>query len=165
RGPTAVIHALPPRMWPGSALPARRWTVRVPHPGAANREWRVRGTLLPAQLSPFTGIAVPVLEPQPRELATWARAVVAGGTSTVLSLWDPQAARPDTRHPEVSSAEAVRHFRRTASPEAYRLAAHLAAIAPLTVPVMRLVAKAVPWSATTTHLAEVFLSGLMRLAE
>ncbi|MEV7365471.1 SAV_2336 N-terminal domain-related protein [Streptomyces sp. NPDC091299] len=165
RGPTAVIHALPPRMWPGSALPARRWTVRVPHPGAANREWRVRDTLLPAELSAFTGIAVPVLEPQPRELATWARAVVAGGTSTVLSLWEPQAARPDTRHPQVSSAEAVRHFRRTASPEAYRLAAHLAAIAPLTVPVMRLVAKAVPWSATTTHLAEVFLSGLMRLAE
>ncbi|MFF3915857.1 SAV_2336 N-terminal domain-related protein [Streptomyces sp. NPDC001852] len=165
RGPTAVIHALPPRMWSGSALPARNWRVRVPYPGAANGEWRVRDTLLPAELSRFTGVAVPVLEPRPRELAAWARAVVAGGTSTVLSLWDPQAARPDTRRPELSSAEAVRHFRRTASPEAYRLAAHLAAIAPLTVPVMRLVAEAVPWSATTTHLAEVFLSGLMRLAE
>ncbi|MFH9090531.1 SAV_2336 N-terminal domain-related protein [Streptomyces sp. NPDC017673] len=165
RGPTAVIHTLPPRMWPGSALPTRRWTVRVPRPGAGNREWRVRDTLLPSELSRFTGIAVPVLEPRPRELATWARAVVAGGTSTVLSLWDPQAARPDTGRPEMTSAEAVRHFRRTASPEAYRLAAHLAAIAPLTVPVMRLVAEAVPWSATTTHLAEVFLSGLMRIAE
>ncbi|MFJ3798461.1 SAV_2336 N-terminal domain-related protein [Streptomyces sp. NPDC090088] len=164
-GPTAVIHALPPRMWPGSALSARRWAVRVPYPGAANREWRVRDTLLPTELSPFTGIAVPVLEPGPRELGTWARAVVAGGTSTVLSLWDPHTIRPDTGHSTVSSAEAVRHFRRTASPEAYRLAAHLAAIAPLTVPVMRLVAEAVPWSATTTHLSEVFLSGLMRLAE
>ncbi|MEU6578271.1 SAV_2336 N-terminal domain-related protein [Streptomyces sp. NPDC046805] len=165
RGPTAVIHALPPRMWPGSALPTRRWTVRVPRPGAANTGWRVRDTLLPAELSRFTGIAVPVLEPRPRELATWARAVVAGGTSTVLSLWDPQAARTDTGRPEMTSAQAVRHFRRTASPEAYRLAAHLAAIAPLTVPVMRLVAEAVTWSATTTHLAEIFLSGLIRLAE
>ncbi|MFF3248386.1 SAV_2336 N-terminal domain-related protein [Streptomyces sp. NPDC002870] len=164
-GPTAVIHALPPRMWAGSALPVRRWSVHVPHPGAANSEWRVRDTLLPPELSRFTGSAVPVLEPKPRELAAWARTIVAGGSSSVLSLWDPQAAHASIEPTEVSSDQAVRQFRRTASPEAYRLAAHLAAIAPLTVPVMRLVAEAVPWSATTAHLSEVFLGGLMRLAE
>ncbi|MER6122838.1 SAV_2336 N-terminal domain-related protein [Streptomyces sp. NPDC001795] len=164
-GPTAVIHALPPRMWAGSALPVRRWSVRVPHPGAANSKWRVRDTLLPPELSRFTGSAIPVLEPKPRELAAWARTTVAGGSSTVLPLWDPRAVRTSAEPAEVSSDEAVRQFRRTASPEAYRLAAHLAAIAPLTVPVMRLVAEAVPWSATTAHLSEVFLGGLMRLAE
>lgn len=165
RGPTAVIHALPPRMWPGSAFSARRWSVRVPHPGAANSEWRVRDPLLPPELSRFTGRPVPVLEPRPRELATWARTTVAGGSSAVLPLWDPGAAHGPARRAAVTGDRAVRQFRRTASPEAYRLAAHLAAIAPLTVPVMRLVAEAVPWSATTAHLAEVFLGGLLRLAE
>ncbi|WP_086860245.1 hypothetical protein [Streptomyces milbemycinicus] len=56
-------------------------------------------------------------------------------------------------------------FREAASPEAYRLAAHLAAVAPLPVPVMRLVQTAVEWQADTGHLAEVFLGGLMRPAE
>jgi hypothetical protein len=41
------------------------------------------------------------------------------------------------------------------------LAAHLAAVAPVTVPVMRLVHAAVSWPAETAHLAEVFLGGLM----
>lgn len=165
RGPTAVVHALPHRMWSGSALPARRWSVRVPHPGAANSEWRVRDPLLPPELSGFTGRPIPVLEPRPRELATWARMTVAGGSSAVLPLWDGGATDVPTLPAGATGAEAVRRFRRTASPEAYRLAAHLAAIAPLTVPVMRLVAEAVPWSATTAHLAEVFLGGLLRLAE
>ncbi|MER6628031.1 SAV_2336 N-terminal domain-related protein [Streptomyces sp. NPDC000987] len=165
-GPTAVIHALPARMWAGSALPARRWSVRVPHPGARNADWRVRDTLLPPELSPFQGPAVPVLEPSPPKLADWARVTVAGGQSTVLPLWDPRSASGPREQPAgTSAARAVRQFRRTASPEAYRLAAHLAAIAPLTVPVMRLVTEAVPWGATTAHLAEVFLGGLMRLAE
>lgn len=164
-GPTAIIHALPARMWRGSALPVRRWSVHVPQPGAANGEWRIRDPLLPPEISPFTGIAVPVLEPAPRELAAWARMTVAGGTSTALPLWDPRADREHTAPEPLSGDQAVRQFRRTASPEAYRLAAHLAAIAPLTVPVMRLVAEAVPWSATTAHLSEVFLGGLMRHAE
>jgi hypothetical protein len=56
----------------------------------------------------------------------------------------------------------VLRFRDTASPQAYRLAAHLAAVAPVSVPVMRLVQAAVPWRAETAHLAEVFLGGLMR---
>ncbi|NUP43475.1 MAG: hypothetical protein HOY76_42255 [Streptomyces sp.] len=56
-------------------------------------------------------------------------------------------------------------FREAASPEAYRLAAHLAAVAPLPVPVMRLVQTAVEWQVDTGHLAEVFLGGLMRPTE
>ncbi|GAB2809553.1 SAV_2336 N-terminal domain-related protein [Streptomyces daliensis] len=62
----------------------------------------------------------------------------------------------------VRAAEAVLRFRDAASPEAYRLAAHLAAVAPLSVPVMRLVRSAVPGRVGTAHLAEVFLGGLMR---
>ncbi|MBL1101751.1 SAV_2336 N-terminal domain-related protein [Streptomyces coffeae] len=181
-GPTAVVHALPPRMWRGSGLSARRWSVRSPHPGAANTAWRIRDTLLPPELSSFHGTAVPVLEPTPRELAAWVRMTVSTGASTVLPLWDATASaldEPDGGTPPEKEARqaspgrlaasdgsrAVRQFRRIASPDAYRLAAHLAAISPLTVPVMSLVVKAVPWPATTAHLAEVFLGGLMHIAE
>lgn len=187
-GPTAVLHALPPRMWDGSGLPAARWSVQAPYPGAANATWRVRDPLLPAELSAFGGTPVPVLEPDPRALAAWVRLTVTGGGGAGLWLWDEQqAAAGRGRHGETGggagargkgrgqaagsgsavadAARRVRDFRRTVSPEAYRLAAHLAAVSPLTVPVMRLVASSVPWQATTTQLAEVFLGGLMQLAE
>ncbi|MBP8540007.1 hypothetical protein GWI24_44620, partial [Streptomyces sp. MK37H] len=59
----------------------------------------------------------------------------------------------------------VQRFRDAASPEAYRLAAHLAAVAPLPVPVMRMVQKAVDGRTDTGRLAEVFLGGLMRPVE
>ncbi|MBP5942657.1 hypothetical protein F3K43_47910 [Streptomyces sp. LBUM 1476] len=58
-------------------------------------------------------------------------------------------------------AGSAQHFRDAATPEAYRLAAHLAAVTPLSVPVMRLVQREVP-AARPSHLAEVFLGGLIR---
>ncbi|MEU6422788.1 SAV_2336 N-terminal domain-related protein [Streptomyces spiralis] len=177
QGPTAVVHALPARMWAGSALSARRWTVRPSHAGAANVRWRVRDPVLPPELNPFRGIPVPVLEPSPEALTGWVRATVSDGLSTTLPLWQPDPNRPAPAGEAAATAttrartgrtapsaatQVVREFRRAASPESYRLAAHLAALSPLTVPVMRLVAQAVPWKTDTAHLAEVFLSGLMR---
>lgn len=66
-----------------------------------------------------------------------------------------------TQSPD-DAAKAVLRFRAAASPQAYRLAAQLAALAPLSVPVMRLTQEALGAEVTTGHLAEVFLSGLMR---
>ncbi|MFE9824276.1 SAV_2336 N-terminal domain-related protein [Streptomyces sp. NPDC005791] len=176
-GPTAVIHTLPPRMWRGSGLPTRRWSVRAPGPGAANSTWRVRDPVLPEPL-PASGMTpVPVLTPSPRSFADWARVTASGGPGGVLALWDAEAAerqRPSgvrassrtkgSARRVLPDAE-VRRFRRAVSPEAYRLAAHLAAVSPLTVPVMRLVVHSLPRPVTTAHLAEVFLSGMLRPAE
>ncbi|MFF4827962.1 SAV_2336 N-terminal domain-related protein [Streptomyces sp. NPDC001312] len=177
QGPTAVVHALPARMWAGSALPARRWTVCPPHAGAANTHWQVRDPVLPPELNRFRGIPVPILEPSPEALTGWVRATVSDGLSATLPLWQTDRNRlapksdagatakkqaPAGRAAPSAATQVVREFRRAASPESYRLAAHLAALSPLTVPVMRLVAQAVPWKTDTAHLAEVFLSGLMR---
>ncbi|MCZ7413683.1 MULTISPECIES: SAV_2336 N-terminal domain-related protein [unclassified Streptomyces] len=188
-GPTAVVHALPPRMWRGSGLPVVTRRVRLPGPGAANATWRVHRPDALAGLPGeepgrrlADGVPVPVLEPSGPALADWARLTASGGAGA-LSLWDTEAAerrpvrgrRParsaaaddtadDAGDPGRADAE-VRHFRRTVSPDAYRLAAHLAAVSPLTVPVMRLVARSLARPVTTAHLAEVFLSGLLRPAE
>ncbi|MEV5594608.1 SAV_2336 N-terminal domain-related protein [Streptomyces sp. NPDC052496] len=166
RGPTGVVHALPAHMWGGSGLRAEPWRVTTRRRGAANDTWDVTDALLPAGFADdFRGVPVPVLEPRRAAVAAWARLVASPGASAELPLLAPPAApgvRPvaGTRTPD--AADAVLRFRDAASAPAYRLAAHLAAVSPITVPVMRLVLEAVPWPAETSHLAEVFLGGLMR---
>jgi MinD-like ATPase involved in chromosome partitioning or flagellar assembly len=159
RGPVAVLHTLPPDMWEASGISAERWQATTRRIGGANTSWRIVDPVLPAQLSRFDDIPVPVLEPTADSLRVWARLLASPGITVEL----PLLSHPD-RHASVAPARDLRsaqHFRDAATPEAYRLAAHLAAVAPLSVPVMRLVQTAVPWPATTSHLAEVFLGGLV----
>ncbi|MGW3465907.1 SAV_2336 N-terminal domain-related protein, partial [Streptomyces olivaceoviridis] len=139
---------------------AERWQVTTRRIGGANAAWEVGDPLLPRELSAFQGVPVPVLEPTPESLRDWARLLASPGTTVEL----PLLAGPDL-YGSVAAARdltSAQHFRDAATPEAYRLAAHLAAVSPLSVPVMRLVQSAVPWRATTSHLAEVFLGGLVR---
>ncbi|MEV7193737.1 SAV_2336 N-terminal domain-related protein [Streptomyces sp. NPDC093510] len=165
-GPTAIMHTLPAHLWDGSGIRSEPWLVTSRRRGAANDTWEVTDPLLPAGLGEeFGRVPVPVLEPYPPAIAIWARLVASPGASARLPLLrPPHAGAPrgsaDTRGADAPSA--VLRFRDAASPAAYRLAAHLAAVSPLTVPVMRLVQAAVPWEADTAQLAEVFLGGLMR---
>ncbi|GAA4809399.1 SAV_2336 N-terminal domain-related protein [Streptomyces ziwulingensis] len=160
RGPVAVLHTLPPDMWEASGISAERWQATTRRIGGANTSWKIVDPLLPPELSRFEDIPVPVLEPAAGSLGVWARLLASPGTTVEL----PLLTRPD-RYAAVAPARdlsSAQHFRDAATPGAYRLAAHLAAVAPLSVPVMRLVQTAVPWPATTSHLAEVFLGGLIR---
>ncbi|MFP3986301.1 SAV_2336 N-terminal domain-related protein [Streptomyces sp. E11-3] len=169
QGPTAIMHTLPAHLWDGSGIRSEPWLVTSRRRGAVNDTWEVTDPLLPPGLGEgFTGVPVPVLEPYPPAITAWARLVASPGASAKLPLLEPPHAktprgRADTRGTDAPSA--VLRFRDAASQEAYRLAAHLAAVSPLTVPVMRLVQAAVPWRADTAHLAEVFLGGLMRQVE
>lgn len=169
QGPTAVVHALPSHMWDASGIRSEQWSVTTRRRGAANHTWEVTDPLLPPGLGDrFPGVPVPVLEPYPPAVATWARLVASPGASAELPLLAPPGARGlrgEAATRGTDPADAVLRFRDAASPQAYRLAAHLAAISPLTVPVMRLVQAAVPWRSDTAHLAEVFLGGLMRQAD
>ncbi|AOR34174.1 hypothetical protein BFF78_26770 [Streptomyces fodineus] len=154
-GPVAILHTLPPALWDGSGIQADRWQATTRRPGGAGTSWRISDRVLPID---FTGVPVPVLQPAADSLRAWTELLTSPGTTVEL----PLLARP-RGHAPVGSRElgSLQHFRDAASPEAYRLAAHLAAVSPLTVPVMRLVQSAVPWQARTTHLAEVFLGGLV----
>ncbi|WP_189311633.1 SAV_2336 N-terminal domain-related protein [Streptomyces brasiliensis] len=158
QGPVAVLHTLPPALWDGSGIQADRWQATTRRPGGANTSWEITDRVLPRELVEFTGVPIPVLQPTGASLRTWAGLLTSPGTTVEL----PMLARPrrlaPVASPEVGS---LQHFRDAASPEAYRLAAHLAAVSPVSVPVMRLVQSAVPWEARTTHLAEVFLGGLI----
>ncbi|OMI41127.1 hypothetical protein SPAR_02366, partial [Streptomyces sparsogenes DSM 40356] len=170
QGPAAVLHALPPRLWEGSGIRAQRWQVRTRRPGSPGTDWAVADPVLPPELARFDGLPVPVLEPEAGPLADWARLIASASGTAVLPLLAPPrprrpAAAPSTPARPGDDLSRLMRFREAASPEAYRLAAHLATVAPLPVPVMRLVQAAVPWQAETGHLAEVFLGGLMRPTE
>lgn len=160
RGPVAVLHTLPPDMWEASGIAAESWRVTTRRTGGANTAWEIADPVLPRGLADFDGVPVPVLEPAAGSLRDWARLLASPGTTVEL----PLLAGPNRFGAVAPSRDlsSVQHFRDAATPEAYRLAAHLAAVSPLSVPVMRLVQTAVPWKAGTSDLAEVFLGGLVR---
>lgn len=158
-GPTALIHVLPRPLWSGTGLTADMWHVSALRAGAANTHWHVAHPVLPPSLADFTTVPIPVLELTPPGLASWATALTTLGQPIPLRLWAPRNAAP--AKPAVDASAAALTFSRTASPQSVRLAAHLAAMAPLTVPVMQLVHSCLPGSHHTAVLAEVFLSGLL----
>ncbi|MFI0187343.1 SAV_2336 N-terminal domain-related protein [Streptomyces sp. NPDC017082] len=167
-GPVAVLHTLPRRMWDGTGIRAEHWRVTTHRQTAANATWRVTDPVLPPALRPFDGVPVPVLAPEPGAVTAWTRLVGSTGTSALLPLLAPAPRRPRTDAPGAARTRAPREpyaevlrFRSFASAEAYRLAAHLAAVAPLPVPAMQLVRQALGATVDAGHLAEVFLSGLL----
>ncbi|MGI5413826.1 FxSxx-COOH system tetratricopeptide repeat protein [Streptomyces chartreusis] len=164
-GPTAVIHTLPEPLREYSGIKSRQWRVTTRRAGAANQTWEICDPVLPPELLPFDGLPVPVLELSPTSVETWARLVSNRGATAELPLLTPaMPALPTPSEARFSARDAGQElltFRAVATPEAYRLAAHLAAVAPLTVPVMRLVQSALGDHVHVSHLAEVFLGGLM----
>lgn len=115
-GPTAVLHALPERLWEGSGIRAEEWEVTTRRRGAPNHTWLVSDPVLPPELAPYDGVPVPVLAPTPESLGTWARLVGSPGTSAVLPLL---ASRTSTRPYAATRApggDGLLRFRRAASP-------------------------------------------------
>ncbi|WKX73219.1 SAV_2336 N-terminal domain-related protein [Streptomyces sp. XD-27] len=97
-GPTAVVHALPPRLWQGSGIRAERWRVTTRRPGAANVDWSVADPVLPPELAAFDGVPVPVLEPAAEPMADWARLLSSpSGTALLPLLSRPRPARGPAR--------------------------------------------------------------------
>lgn len=163
-GPTAVVQALPTRLWGSTGLGARQWQVTTHRRGGPTHAWHVTDPDLPPNLVSFDSVAVPILEPTPAAVADWAQLIASPGATALLPLWDDSrpGAEPSIADTDRSNAaEAVMRFREAASPEAYRLAAHVAAVSPVTPPVMRLVQAALPLPTDPGHLMEVFLGGLM----
>ncbi|MEU9851925.1 SAV_2336 N-terminal domain-related protein [Streptomyces sp. NPDC047974] len=170
-GPTAIVHALPAHLWASTGIGAQRWQVTSHRRGGPTRAWHVTDPDLPPGLVDFDSVPVPVLEPTPAGIADWARVVASSGGTALLPLWNggrPRSGRSAAPEADTHAgarrgddAEAVLRFRDAATPEAYRLAAHLAAVSPVTPPVMRLVQSALGPPTDAGHLMEVFLGGLM----
>lgn len=164
--PTVIINMLPQRLWADCAPPFHAVRMRAHAPGVPNSRLVVEGRFgdIDVQLH---GLPIPVLELERRWLRSWADLVAgtSGGWVNGCAVF-ARTLDGETEHQDdvalVTPDERIRHFRAQASPTAYQLATFLAAGAPLTLRVMRLVQGAMLPSSTSAHLAEVFLSGLLR---
>ncbi|KOV63267.1 SAV_2336 N-terminal domain-related protein [Streptomyces sp. MMG1121] len=161
--PLAVVQPLPPRLWGRTALPAE--------PGVLVRQAEVGGRLVflpddePWEEPAPDARPVPVLQPTPDAFGAFARLLAGAGPTSArawAALTGPRTAPPSSVGAYApSDDELLRAFRAGASPGALRLAVYLAA-APLTLPVMQLVQRAMLPDTGPMELAEVLLGGLLR---
>ncbi|AZM62460.1 MULTISPECIES: SAV_2336 N-terminal domain-related protein [unclassified Streptomyces] len=174
RMPVAVVQPLPEHLWRDTALPATPGLLSAPHPVAPSATL----AFTPYDFTPYDAsgpghrlppegmLPLPVLEPAPEWLSNWARLVAApGGTAFPGAVADLRpAVLADAGHRadlgRLTPEELVLRFRGSASPEAFRLAGHLALGRP-DLPVMRLVQAAIDPDPRPQHIAEVILSGLL----
>ncbi|MGW2699080.1 SAV_2336 N-terminal domain-related protein [Streptomyces sp. NPDC001340] len=184
RMPLAVVQPLPEHLWRDTALPTTPGRLSAPHPAAAaatltftpyERQERHEHHESYDSAVPYgprgldeshDAVPLPVLESEPAWLAHWAALLTtAGGAefpAAVAELGRPLPARSGDRTDVglLTAEELVLRFRATASPEAFRLAGHLAVGRP-DLPVMRLVQAALEPDPRPQHLAEVILSGML----
>ncbi|MEU6497681.1 SAV_2336 N-terminal domain-related protein [Streptomyces sp. NPDC046984] len=166
RMPLAVIQPLPERLWPTTTLSAEPGLITAPAAAAPTATLSFTPYDVDTPFPPRSCLPLPVLEPGPDWLATWATLIAnpGGGRTPGAVAWLPPAPTAPAEHaPDITSLppeNLVLRFRATASPEAFRLAGHLALAVP-SVPVMRLVQHTLVHGPRPQHLAEVILSGML----
>ncbi|WP_432080746.1 SAV_2336 N-terminal domain-related protein [Streptomyces sp. WAC 04229] len=166
RTPLAVLQPLPEQLWRDTALPPVPGRLSAPHRAAPSASLAFTPYDDTAPPAPGGTVHLPVLEPGPEWLANWASLVASpGGTrhpGAAAVLHRPLPADADDRADvaRLSAGELVLRFRASASPQAFRLAGHLALGRP-DLPVMRLVQAAVEPEPRPQHLAEIILSGML----
>ncbi|MFJ3333217.1 SAV_2336 N-terminal domain-related protein [Streptomyces sp. NPDC086766] len=169
--PVAVVQPLPERLWRTTALPTVPALLSAPGRAAPNSACAVdaygSGEL------PDGVLPLPVLEASAPWLAHWAelvgsasRAALPGAVGLLGGAPPPAPVDEEGRGDvaRLSPEELVLRFRSIASPQAFRLAGHLAVGRP-ELPVMRLVQAAIEDAPHPQHLAEVILSGVLTTAD
>ncbi|MEV2197492.1 SAV_2336 N-terminal domain-related protein [Streptomyces phaeochromogenes] len=165
RMPVAVVQPLPERLWRTTALPATTARLAAPGPAAPNSAYDVDSYAM--EDLPRDVLPLPVLEASAPWLANWSALVAGGGRLPgavgLLGTAPPPAPVDEWGRSDVerlSPEELLLRFRSLASPEAFRLAGHLA-VGRAELPVMRLVHAAIERNPQPQHLAEVILSGAL----
>ncbi|MER8044743.1 SAV_2336 N-terminal domain-related protein [Streptomyces sp. NPDC094032] len=162
--PVALLQPLPERLWRHTAAPAVPGRFASPAGGVPNTALE----FTPYDAAPGrAGVPLPVLEPTDVWLGHWAALVASPGGTEVpgaaafVTPGGPVAPDDALVPADTGPEELVLRFRALASPQAFRLAAHLA-VGSARLPVMRLVQAAVEACPEPQHLAEVVLSGMLR---
>ncbi len=172
--PTVVFQVFPERLWVRTAL-ARSVTVEFQGRQAglasddlrpfARSVWdrhRVKGSVQRDHQ-----VRLPVVSLEYDALSRWAQVVAGDGRSRVLGIvWDAEPAvmvAPTT--PAIVNVKArIDTFVMTASPISLELAARLASAPVITLPIARIILKSIGLDASAVHMAEVFMSGLLRVS-
>ncbi|WIV61292.1 FxSxx-COOH system tetratricopeptide repeat protein [Amycolatopsis nalaikhensis] len=171
RMPVAVVHLLPQHLWKKSGIALHRASLSSPGPFQPNRRYALDlpdawMTWADPEKAMSGAVPVPVLELAGRWFGWWVRLLArpAGEAvpATVLLARDQPMPEPGDEEPAspVTAEERVRRFVGAATPPALRLATLLAAV-PVSLPIARFVRAELVPEADSSHLAEVFTSGLL----
>jgi hypothetical protein len=169
----ALAHLLPAALWNRVGIAPVPTLLHVPQPGLPNSRWHTLATEPRRVRRGAAVLPVPVVELEPRPLRAWAEMTAGSGRWTtaaalLLPTRPPSATATSPARRSASAAvtlapqEAIRRFRASSSPQAWRLAGLLSALSTLTIPVARLVQRALLPESSRSDLAEVFLGGLLR---
>ncbi|MET9519953.1 SAV_2336 N-terminal domain-related protein [Streptomyces sp. NPDC002994] len=167
RGPVAVLNPLPQRLWRATRFQPQ------PHLLRATQRFPAADQVL--MLDPLTGeraelvsgrLSLPVLALSPSSLASWAQLLTGPAAphlveATALEAPNAGAAEEGPGPATVPPDRLIAVFRGSFSPQAYRLAVRLSAIRPLSPLLIQLVRGATLPEATSAHVAEVLLGGLL----
>ncbi|MQA18470.1 metallophosphoesterase [Rugamonas rivuli] len=171
--PVSILQLLPRHAWRYTALGAPGIELQASWPGQPNAAMAADVPWWLDDAGAANALRLPALSLDLADTAHWARAMHAQGGARVPGWLLPAplpAPDTETTAAAASAAEApaavdpARHiasFQHMVSAQAYDLAVFLSAIDPLTVPVMRLVQRAMLPSTGTDVLAEFFVGGLL----
>lgn len=163
RGPVVLVPLLPEEMWSRTGLAdAELVWLAAPTAGVANASLKAAafggGDELPV------GVKLPVAPLEPEALREWASVVAAApGAETPGFVLGAGGAVRD-RGGALSAADRVDRFRGEASPEGQRLAGMVAASPVVSLPVLRLIRRAMLPEAGQPQEAEVLFGGLLERA-
>ncbi|RRR74922.1 MAG: tetratricopeptide repeat protein [Candidatus Viridilinea halotolerans] len=162
----SMLHVLPDGLWERSGLgawPSTQVVATQPGPPNSRLSYCLPRSSRHARNN-ANAVCLPVFNLHPHRVAQWAQLAV-GVPGTTLAAYAMQLG-PDTRiqvaqDEELDAAAIIKRFKSSASLTAQRLSGLLAVVAPLNLAVARLVQRALLRDSDLTHLAEVWLSGLL----
>jgi len=156
----AIVQMLPPRLWDRTGLePGTIWLEADAPARPASR--LKRDARRNSRFAP-TGMTLPVVRLERESISQWASFVATESHALVSGrvLGRGEFVEDNEKAASASDPAAVLRAFRSASPTAQELASYLS-VAPLTLPVMRLVQRAMLPQSSQPHLAEFFLSGML----
>ena len=174
---TVVFQVFPERLWARTAL-VRSVTVEL----QAKQPSLPSDRLQPVTRSVWdrerlqrslraTPVRLPIVPVEPKALASWAKVVAGDRHARSLGIvWDAQPVTLSAPQPPVAPSpsdlkEQIDSFLLLSSPTTRRLAELLASAPVITLPIARLIKQAMlPHEATAVHMAEVFMSGLLKVS-
>jgi formylglycine-generating enzyme required for sulfatase activity len=183
QGLLTILQLLPEHLWERTALASEiSLQLHSLSPGVFNSQligktWDDNDIKFPLPESPSitkehnkkiqNSISVPIVTLEPEPLLTWAKVIAGlGKVGTVGFIFTPSTRDGEADFSEVAGERLhptglVSRFRATASPLARRLAVLMAA-APVSLPVVHLIQQTVLKDSRQIHVAEVFMSGLLK---
>jgi len=170
--PVTLLQLLPQNFWSRSALGAGIFVnLRSSIPGVPNSELETGEIPGWLEIDRQTQLTLPIITLEPKPLKQWAKVIAGSGqTQTVGVILDNQLLEiqaqmaAETLQTSLTPQMRVKHFWATASLTARRLAGLMAA-APVSLPVVYMIQRQMLPESSPVHLAEVFMSGLLRAIE